>query len=119
MTNKDEGEVIDKLRQLMESVDSEAPESKLNEVCSLLANEHRRYLIHYLIERDTAVPLSQMAMVLFSRVKNQPLDEVTPTEQEQMRICLEHEHLPRLSESGILSWSYGEVMIDPRSLTSG
>jgi hypothetical protein len=119
MTNKDEEKIIDELRQLMESVDSKAQESEASELYTLFANEHRRYLIHYLIEQDTAIPLSRVAMDLFSRVKNQPPDEVTPAEQEQMRISLEHEHLPRLSEFGILSWSYGEAMIDPRSLTSG
>jgi hypothetical protein len=118
MTDKDEKEITDELRQLLEPIDSKVLESKPNEVYSLLANEHRRYLIHYLIEQDTAVPLSRMAMELFSRVKNRPLDEVTPAEEEQMRISLEHEHLPQLSEFGILLWSYGEAMIDPRSLTS-
>ncbi|MFH5801812.1 hypothetical protein [Haladaptatus sp. CMAA 1911] len=118
MVDKKEGKITDELCQLVELVDSKIQEPKPSEVCSLLANEHRWYLINYLIEQDTAVPLSQMAMDLFSRVKNRPLDEVTPSEQQQMRISLEHEHLPRLSECGILSWSYGEVMIDPRPITS-
>ncbi|WP_435158151.1 DUF7344 domain-containing protein [Haladaptatus sp. DFWS20] len=101
------------LQQLLGSVDSDVLMSTPDEVFKLLANEQRRHLIFYLIEQETKIPLSQMAVELASRVNNRPVTDVTPTEQEQMRISLEHEHLPRLANYGLLSWSYGEDMIDP------
>jgi hypothetical protein len=103
------------LLHLLESVDVNILISTSDEVFKLLANDHRRYLIHYLTEQEDSTPLSRVAMDLTSRINDQPLTEVTPTQQERMRLRLEHEHLPRLADYGLLSWSYGDDMIDPLS----
>lgn len=101
------------LLRLLESVDSDVILSPSDEVYKVLASERRRHLIFYLIEQDTKTPLSRIAMELTSQINDLPLTEVTPADQEAMRLSLEHEHLPRLANYGLLSWSYGEDMIEP------
>lgn len=115
MTDTPKGgrENVIELLRLVESVDFDILLSSSEEVYKALADEQRRHLILYLIEQDTAVPLSQLAMELTSRSNDVPLTEVSSAEQEQMRLNLEHDHLPRLADYGLLSWSYGEDMIEP------
>lgn len=112
-TSKGGEENLIELLRLVESVDFDILLSSSDKVYKALADEQRRHLILYLIEQDTAVPLSRLAMELTSRSNDVPLTEVTSAEQEQMRLRLEHDHLPRLADYGLLSWSYGEDMIDP------
>ncbi|WP_227380584.1 DUF7344 domain-containing protein [Haladaptatus halobius] len=107
------GDKLIELLRLVESVDFDILLSSSDEVYKALANEQRRHLILHLIEQDTAVPLSRLAMELVSQSNDVPLTEVTHSEQEQMRLNLEHEHLPRLADYGLLSWSHGEDMIEP------
>ncbi|WP_227380131.1 DUF7344 domain-containing protein [Haladaptatus halobius] len=109
------GDKLIELLRLVESVDFDILLSSSDEVYKALADEQRRHLILHLIEQDTAVPLSRLAMELVSQSNDVPLTEVTSAEQEQMRLNLEHEHLPRLTDYGILSWSYGDDMIEPLS----
>lgn len=84
-----------------------------DDVLKLLADEHRRQLIYYLSDQETATPLSRTAMELINRVNDVPLTDVTPAAQEQMQVSLEHHHLPRLTDTGLLSWSHGDEMIEP------
>ncbi|WP_458190734.1 DUF7344 domain-containing protein [Haladaptatus sp. NG-WS-4] len=101
------------LQRLLESVDHDTFLSLSEEMYKMVADEQRRHLILYLTEQDSAIPLSRMAMELTSRTNNIPITEVTPSQQEQMRISLEHHLLPSLADYGLLSWSYGDDMIEP------
>lgn len=114
MTDNSErtNEKLLELQRLLESVDLDLLLSSSEEVYRALADEQRRHLILYLTEQDSAIPLSRLAMELTSRIDDIPITEVTSAQQEQMRISLEHEHLPRLADYGLLSWSYGEDMIE-------
>lgn len=115
MTDRSGGknERLLELQRLLESVELDVLLSTSERVCRILANKRRRHLILYLTEQDTAVPLSRLAMELTSRTNDIPITEVTPSQQEQMRISLEHDHLPRLADYDLLSWSYGDDMIEP------
>ncbi len=107
-----EGVAVDLLR-FLEAVDSDLLTTTSDKVYTLLKNEQRRHLILYLTEQETATPLSRVALEVESRCNDTPFTEITPAQQERTRIRLEQEHLPRLADYGILSWAYGDEMIEP------
>lgn len=101
------------LLRFLDAVDSDVLTSTPDSVYELLKNEQRRHLVLYLAEQETATPVSRVAMNVASRCNETPVTNVTPSEQQRIRVRLEQEHLPRLADYGILSWSYGEDMVDP------
>ncbi|KZN26367.1 hypothetical protein A4G99_21440 [Haladaptatus sp. R4] len=102
--------------ELLEFLDTVGPDVLLSTpdaVYELLKNEQRRHLVLFLSEQETATPISLLATNVASRSQGIPVTDVTQSEQEWVRIRLEQEHLPRLADYGILSWTYGEDMVDP------
>ncbi|WP_266076914.1 DUF7344 domain-containing protein [Haladaptatus caseinilyticus] len=116
-TPNDREQVLIELLKFLETVDPDVLISTSEMVYTLLKKEQRRHLILYLTEQETATPLSRVAMEVTSRCNATPFTEVTPSEQERTRIRLEQEHLPRLADYGILSWKYGDEMVDPLPAT--
>ncbi|WP_049971970.1 DUF7344 domain-containing protein [Haladaptatus cibarius] len=103
------------LLRFLEVVDSDVIISTSDSVYKLLGDEQRRHLILYLAEQETSTPLSRVAMEITSRCDDTPLTNVTPSKQEQTRLRLEQEHLPRLADFGVLTWEYGDEMVEPLS----
>ncbi len=104
------------LMELLQFLDTVGPDVLLSTpdaVYELLKNEQRRHLVLFLSEQETATPISLLATNVASRSQGIPVTDVTQSEQEWVRIRLEQEHLPRLADYGILSWTYGEDMVDP------
>ncbi|MCO8246591.1 MULTISPECIES: hypothetical protein [unclassified Haladaptatus] len=104
------------LMELLQFLDTVGPDVLLSTpdaVYELLKNEQRRHLVLFLSEQETATPISLLATNVASRSQGIPMTDVTQSEQEWVRIRLEQEHLPRLADYGILSWTYGEDMVDP------
>ncbi len=105
--------VLMELLRFLDAVDSELLTSTPDLVYELFTSEQRRHLVLYLSEQETATPISRIAMDVASRCNETPVTNVTPKEQERFRFRLEQEHLPRLADYGIVSWSYGEEIVDP------
>ena len=104
------------LMELLQFLDTVGPDVLLSTpdaVYELLKNEQRRHLVLFLSEQETATPISLLATNVASRSQGIPMTDVTQSDQEWVRIRLEQEHLPRLADYGILSWTYGEDMVDP------
>ncbi|GKZ13433.1 MULTISPECIES: DUF7344 domain-containing protein [Haladaptatus] len=111
-SDREEGRLMELLR-FLEAVGAESLTSTEDWVFELLKDEQRRYLVLYLSEQETPTPISRVAADVASRCNDTPVSNVTPSEQERVRVRLEQEHLPRLGDYGIISWSYGEDVVDP------
>ncbi|WP_227354595.1 DUF7344 domain-containing protein [Haladaptatus salinisoli] len=110
----DDGErTLAELLEFLEAVDSDTITSTSSAVYKLLEDEQRRHLVLYLAERETATPLSRVALEIASRCNDTSFTHVTPAEQEEIRIRLVQKHLPRLADYGVLSWSYGDEIVKP------
>ncbi|MGA9401023.1 DUF7344 domain-containing protein [Haladaptatus sp.] len=112
-TSNDGQGVRMELLQFLDTVGPDVLLSTPDAVYELLKNEQRRHLVLFLSEQETATPISLLATNVASRSQGIPVTDVTQSEQEWVRIRLEQEHLPRLADYGILSWTYGEDMVDP------
>ncbi|GAA5041472.1 hypothetical protein ACFFQF_01365 [Haladaptatus pallidirubidus] len=112
-TTNDEGQVLVELLRFLEAIEPGTLLSTSDSVFKLLGDEQRRHLVLYLVEQDTPTPLSRVALDITSRCDDTPYTDVTPAEQERTRFRLEQEHLPRLADYGVLSWSYGDDMVEP------
>ncbi len=111
-SNDGQGVLMDLLR-FLDTVGADVLTATPDSVYKLLTNEQRRHLVVYLTDQETATPMSRLAIDVASRCNGIPVTDVTQSEQEWMRIRLEQEHLPRLADYGVLSWSYGDEMVDP------
>ncbi|SIR04590.1 hypothetical protein SAMN05421858_1232 [Haladaptatus litoreus] len=112
-TANDGGQLLVDLLEFLDAVASETLLSTSDSVFKLLGDEQRRHLVLYLTEQDTVTPLSRVALEITSRCNDTPYTDITPAEQERTRFRLEQEHLPRLADYDILSWSYGDDMVEP------
>lgn len=112
-TSNDGQGVLMELLQFLDTVGPDVLLSTPDAVYELLKNEQRRHLVLFLSEQETATPISLLATNVASRSQKIPVTDVTQSEQEWVRIRLEQEHLPRLADYGILSWTYGEDMVEP------
>ncbi len=69
-----------------------------SELLSLLQNRLRRTVIEYLSVHDPPIPLAELVTVLAEDTT------VTTGNRRQLVIELHHNHLPRLSDCGIISY---------------
>lgn len=66
--------------------------------CELLSNRRRRRLISYLIEdADKAIAVDRLIMYLRSVEED--------AESENIRLALEHLHLPKLEQAGLITYT--------------
>ena len=111
-STRGEEELMELLR-FLDTVGAESLTSTSDWVYELLKDEQRRHLVLYLSEQETETPISRVAADVASRCNETPVTNVTQSEQERLRFRLEQEHLPRLADYGIISWSYGEDVVEP------
>ncbi|WP_231183463.1 hypothetical protein [Haladaptatus sp. DYF46] len=101
------------LLRFLDTVGAESLTATSDWVYELLKNEQRRHLVLYLSEQEAETPISRVAADVASRCDGTPVTNVSQSEQERVRFRLEQEHLPRLADYGIISWSYGEDVVEP------
>ncbi|WP_435156212.1 DUF7344 domain-containing protein [Haladaptatus sp. DFWS20] len=73
----------------------------------LLANDHRRYTLHYLSQKVGAISLGDLAEQI-------AIWEDTPTYEEYERILtgLHHQHLPKLVDAGIIHYDMDSESVE-------
>lgn len=82
--------------------------SDFDKLFSVMANQRRRYVLYYLHDtaRD-AVECSKLAEVV-AQWETATGDEPSDDHQEEVKIALQHNHLPKMEAHGIIDY-------DPRS----
>lgn len=71
----------------------------------MLSSRRRRYILYYLIQRTGAVELRELAHQLMM------WDETAIDDHERISMSLYHVHLPKLEESGILTFDSTQRLI--------
>lgn len=76
-------------------------------IFSLLANDHRRYTIHYLSQKIGAVSLGDLAEQI-------AIWEADPSYDRYERILtgLYHSHLPKLADAGVVNYNVEQETVE-------
>lgn len=86
----------------------------IDDVYATLADEHRRFVLYYLRVRGRAT-VDDLADVLagWLSVDDRPI--VSPSRRDELRIRLDHAHLPRLEEQAFVTYDReaGQVTLTP------
>ncbi len=70
----------------------------------MLANQRRRYTIHYLKEQDGTVPLGLLAEQVSAWEHDTSLDQITSNQRKAVYTALQQRHLPKLDDAGIVNF---------------
>ncbi|APE95368.1 DUF7344 domain-containing protein [Halodesulfurarchaeum formicicum] len=71
---------------------------------SLLSNQRRRHVLCLLAERGEAVPLSDVATEIASRMNDVDPDKVEDADYRSVYVALYQNHVPRLAEAGVVEY---------------
>lgn len=75
-----------------------------DELFQILSNSRRRHIIFYLSEAGEPVALKRLAAKIAAAETGTPEAEITTDERQRVYISLYQTHLPKLRESGIVTY---------------
>ena len=91
------------------------PSELADAVFRALSDEHRRCVLHYLAERESAT-VDELATVVtgWMRAREDAFAIATPDDREQVRATLHHVHLPLVADEGFVRYDRdaGEVALE-------
>ncbi|SDM00789.1 hypothetical protein SAMN04487949_0475 [Halogranum gelatinilyticum] len=87
-----------------ESDGSGDEELSTDELFHILSNRRRRYVLHYLFQRDEPVELRELSAQLTAWENDVELQGVTHKMRRSVYNSLQQTHLPRMAKSGIISF---------------
>lgn len=92
----------------------ETPDLTDDRLYAALASTQRRRLLYYLLDREGG-SVDEIATVLTGWEATETGGMGTPDDRTRVRIALEHCHLPRLAEAGLVTYDReaGAVEIEP------
>lgn len=92
-----------------------------DELFRILSSSRRRYIIYFLHQAEGDVSLGDLATRIAAKENDRPTDEVTDSERQRVYISLYQTHLPKLEESGIITYDEDEriVSMTPEMRTNG
>ena len=76
----------------------------LDTTFELLSNARRRYLLYYLVTMDSPVAEIDAAVNAVATYEASHPNTDTPPTQENIEIDLQHRHLPKLANAGIIDF---------------
>lgn len=79
----------------------------------MLANQRRRYTIHYLKEQDGTVPLGLLAEQVSAWEHDTSPDKITSDERKTVYTALQQRHLPKLDDAGIVNFDKRAGTVEP------
>lgn len=102
-----DGEVSDSDDGSARNDDRQSPKvsDEVDALFDALADEHRRLVLYYLRDRESA-DLDELATVVsgWLQARAPDHDRVTSDDREQVRVALHHVHLPRLADAGFVGY---------------
>ncbi|MCU4741440.1 DUF7344 domain-containing protein [Natronoglomus mannanivorans] len=87
------------------------------EIFEVLRNQRRRYVLQYLKQDGRAVELGDLAQQVAAWEYETTLEEVTPAQRKRVYTTLQQTHLPKMDESGILSFDSDRGIIESTTRT--
>lgn len=72
------------------------------EVFKVLSNSRRRYMFHFLRQREYPVSKREVSRQVAAWENGVPVEEVTPDMRKRVYIALHQTHIPQMREKGIL-----------------
>lgn len=79
----------------------------------MLANERRRYTIHYLKDQAGAVELGDLAEQVGAWEHDTTPDQLTSAQRKTVYTALQQRHLPKLDEAGLLDFDKRAGTVEP------
>jgi hypothetical protein len=91
-----------------------APEEpSIHELYDVLANQRRRYALHYLRQADERVDFGEMAEQIAAWEYEKSVREVTSTERKYVYSALQQRHLPKMDEVGLVEFDKRAGRVSP------
>jgi len=86
--------------------DSESEDQRLSrsEIFTMLSSNRRRYVLHYLKQKQDSVELGELAEQIAGWENDKPPQEVRSTERKNAYTALRQFHLPKMAEKGIVQF---------------
>lgn len=88
-------------------------ELPVDTVFDLLSNRRRRLILYLLVDGEDAVQCEELARKVASLEVNDDIGEVPSEEYTRVLISLDHIHLPRLVDDGVVEYDRDEGVIVP------
>ena len=88
------------------------------EIFEVLRNQRRRYVLQYLKQDDRPVELGDLAQQVAAWEYETTLDAVTPEQRKRVYTTLQQTHLPKMDETGILTFDADRGVIEPNDRTA-
>lgn len=96
-----------------ETTNNTAESPLRDELGDLLADRHRRYVLHCLATSETPMALADLADELV-RWETDTLPTAVQEQRERVYVSLYHCHLPKLASSGLVSFDINRKLVDLR-----
>ncbi|MFC5969703.1 hypothetical protein ACFPYI_00010 [Halomarina salina] len=78
---------------------------------TILADDRRRILVGILLEDQGEWEVAELTAEYVARTRDTAVDRLTDEMTRRGRIELEHVHLPRLNDHGVISYSHRQPLI--------
>lgn len=79
-----------------------------NSVFHAVSDSDRRLVLQLLDDRNSAVPIRELATHLVAEQQDKPLIDVPPDEVESIHVDLVHTHLSKLEAADLVTWNSRE-----------
>lgn len=82
------------------------------EIFDLLQNRRRRFALHYLIQQDGSVTLSDLSEHVAAWETNTSVDSLPPEARQRVYVSLRQSHLPRLDRDNVVSFNESDGTVE-------
>lgn len=73
-------------------------------VFTILSNRRRRYVLHYLKQRDAPVSIRELSETVAAWENGPDAETVTPKERKRVYTALHQSHLPKMDRAGVVRY---------------
>lgn len=101
------------MSQATETGGDTAVGSSLDDVFSVLANQRRRFALHYLHRRGEETTLGELAERVAAWENEKPVEAVTSAERKRVYTALQQLHLPTMDEMGLVRFDSRASTVAP------
>lgn len=106
-------------RDATEAVPSDGSGTDLDEFFDVLADQHRRYALYYLLGRDDGAPLAQVVREVLEREQGCDIDVLRDERCRRVYLEFYHDHVPRMEASGLVDFVEDEGVVRPTAAING
>lgn len=96
-----------------QSTDTETPTLPDDDIFHILQTNRRRDAIRYLLEKNDALKMRDIAEYVAARENDTTVAELSSTERQRVYIPLYQSHLPKLDKEGIIEYNKSRGIVRP------